>query len=45
MRAQLTNPHRFDHSGKGELTDKELFNVLKMQNQVDCSKEEVESIS
>ena len=32
---------RFDHSGKGELTEKELYNVLKMQNQVDCTREEV----
>ena len=36
--------HRFDHSGKGELTEKELYNVLKMQNQVDCTKEEVSEI-
>ena len=32
---------RFDHSGKGELTEKELYNVLKMQNHVDCTREEV----
>ena len=32
---------RFDHSGKGELTEKELYNVLKMQNQVDCTRDEV----
>ena len=36
--------HRFDHSGKGELTEKELYNVLKMQNQVDCTREEVSDI-
>ena len=36
--------HRFDHSGKGELTEKELYNVLKMQNQVDCTREEESEI-
>ena len=34
---------RYDHSGKGELTIKEWFNVVKIQNKVDISLEKVET--
>ena len=32
---------KFDHDKKGILTPDEYFNVLKLQNGVECSKEEV----
>ena len=31
----------FDPSGKGELSDKEMFNVLKIQNKVECKQDQV----
>ena len=36
--------HKFDHQGKGKLTADEYFNVLKLQNGIDCSKEQVKKI-
>ena len=36
---------RFDPSGKGELSDKEMFNVLKIQNKVNCKQEEVRGLN
>jgi Asp-tRNA(Asn)/Glu-tRNA(Gln) amidotransferase C subunit len=33
--------NKFDPSGKGELSDKEMFNVLKIQNKVECKQEQV----
>ena len=35
---------RFDTSGKGEMSDREVFNVLKMLK-VDCKQEEVRHCS
>ena len=32
---------KFDHKGKGSLTPDEYYNVLKLQNGIDCSKDEV----
>ena len=32
---------KFDHDKKGMLTPDEYFNVMKLQNGVDCTKEEV----
>lgn len=32
---------KFDHEGKGKLTPDEFFNVVKLQNGVDISKDEV----
>ena len=32
---------KFDHRGKGYLTVDEIFNVVKLQNGVDVSKDEV----
>ena len=32
---------KFDPSRKGELSDKEMFNVLKIQNKVECKQEQV----
>ena len=32
---------KFDPSGKGELSDKEMFNVLKIQNKVECKQDQV----
>ncbi len=32
---------KFDHKGKGSLTPDEYFNVLKLQNGIDCTKDEV----
>ena len=32
---------RFDGSGRGELSDREAFNVLKMQHKVNISQEKV----
>ena len=32
---------KFDHDKVGRLAPDEFFNVLKLQNSVDCSKEEV----
>ena len=32
---------RFDPSGRGELTDKEMFNVLKIMNKIDISQDQV----
>ena len=32
---------KFDHKGQGSLTADELFNVVKLQHGIDCSKEEV----
>merc|ERR1712050_468846 len=32
---------KFDPSGKGELSDKAMFNVLKIQNKIDCKQEQV----
>jgi hypothetical protein len=32
---------KFDHKGKASLTPDEYFNVLKLQNGIDCSKDEV----
>ena len=34
---------KFDHDKKGMLTPDEYFNVMKLQNGVDCTKEEVNS--
>ena len=34
---------KFDHDKKGMLTPDEYFNVMKLQNGVDCTKEEVSS--
>ena len=34
---------RFDGSGRGELSDREVFNVLKMQHKVNISQEKVNS--
>ena len=31
---------RFDPSGRGELTDKEMYNVLKIMNKIDISQEQ-----
>ena len=36
----LTCLHSFDSSGQGEMSDREVFNVLKMLK-VDCRQEEV----
>ena len=36
--------HKFAHQGKGKLTADEYFNVLKLQNGIDCSKEQVKKI-
>ena len=36
---------KFDHDKKGMLTPDEYFNVMKLQNGVDCTKEEVVSRS
>ena len=36
---------KFDHDKKGMLTPDEYFNVMKLQNGVDCTKEEVISRS
>merc|ERR1711997_839581 len=36
--------HKFDHKGLGKLTADELFNVVKLQHGIDCSKEEVRKI-
>jgi len=35
---------KFDHKGKGSLTPDEFFNVVKLQNGVDCSKDEIKKI-
>jgi len=35
---------RYDHDKKGMLTPDEYFNVLKIQNGVDCSKDEVKTV-
>ena len=35
---------RYDHTNKGELTTREWFNVIKIQNKVDISLEQVEII-
>ena len=35
---------RYDHDKKGMLTPYEYFNVLKIQNGVDCSKDEVKTV-
>merc|ERR1711894_623941 len=35
---------RYDHDKKGILTPDEYFNVLKIQNGVECSKEEVKTV-
>ena len=35
---------RYDHSGRGELTIKEWFNVIKIQNKVDISLEKLTKI-
>jgi len=35
---------RYDHDKKGMLTPDEYFNVLKIQNGVECSKEEVKTV-
>ena len=32
---------RYDHSGQGELSDREWFNVIKLQNGVECSRDQV----
>ena len=32
---------KFEPSRKGELSDKEMFNVLKIQNKVECKQEQV----
>ena len=37
----VKGPLRFDPSGKGELSDKEMFNVLRIQNTVNCKQEQV----
>ena len=36
---------KFDHDKKGMLTPDEYFNVMKLQNGVDCTKEEVNPIN
>ncbi len=36
---------KFDHSHKGSLTADEYFNVLKLQNGIDISKDEVYGVS
>ena len=36
--------HKFDHRGKGRLTADEYFNVIKLQNGIDCSKDEIRKI-
>ena len=33
---------KFDHKGQGRLTADDLFNVVKLQNGIDCSKDEVD---
>ena len=33
--------YRFDPSGKGEVSDKEMFNILKIQNKIECKQEQV----
>eukprot|EP00090_Calanus_glacialis_P006313 TRINITY_DN14932_c0_g1_i1.p1 TRINITY_DN14932_c0_g1~~TRINITY_DN14932_c0_g1_i1.p1 ORF type:complete len:153 (-),score=67.88 TRINITY_DN14932_c0_g1_i1:137-595(-) len=35
---------KFDHDKKGILTPDEFFNVLKLQNGVECTKEEVKTV-
>jgi len=35
---------KFDHKGQGRLTADDLFNVVKLQNGIDCSKDEVKRI-
>ena len=35
---------RFDPSGRGELTDKEIFNVLKIMNKIDITQDQVFAI-
>ena len=32
---------RYDHSGQDELSDREWFNVLKIQNGVECNRDQV----
>ena len=34
---------KFDHKGQGRLTADDLFNVVKLQNGIDCSKDEVDN--
>ena len=36
-----SNTSRFDPSGRGELTDKEMYNVLKIMNKIDINQEQV----
>ena len=33
--------HKFDHKGLGRLTADDLFNVVKLQHGIDCTKDEV----
>jgi len=35
---------KFDHDGKGVLSPDEFFNVLKLQNGVECTKDEVRGV-
>lgn len=35
---------KFDHKGKGSLTPDEYFNVVKLQNGIDCTKDEIRKI-
>ena len=32
---------RFDHSGRAELSDREWFNVIKLQNGVECTRQDI----
>ena len=32
---------KFDHKGTGSLSPDDIFNVIKLQNGIDCSKDEV----
>ena len=41
MLGQRQKIPRFDGSGRGELSDREVFNVLKMQHKVNISQEKV----
>ena len=36
---------RFDPSGRGELTDKEMYNVLKIMNKIDISQDQARALT
>lgn len=39
-----SNLKRFDKKGKGKLTVDEYYNVIKIQNKIDCSKDEIRKL-